>query len=147
MYYQKFFYGIVSDNQDPDEMGRIKVELKITGDETVSDWLPVLSLYASKDTGAFWLPEIGDQVLAAFFDEELSKGVVLGSVWTEENPPPESEENSGADKNKDGENNLRFIRSRAGSRIIMDDKDGDENSRSSRPIANPGLRSWSKTKS
>jgi uncharacterized protein involved in type VI secretion and phage assembly len=34
------------------------------------------------------LPEIGDQVLAAFFDEELSKGVVLGSVWTEENPLP-----------------------------------------------------------
>ncbi|MCL1818943.1 MAG: rhs element Vgr protein, partial [Spirochaetaceae bacterium] len=40
--------------------------------------------------------------------------------------PPATGENPGADFNKDGKNNVRFFRSRAGSMFIFDDTEGAE---------------------
>jgi uncharacterized protein involved in type VI secretion and phage assembly len=119
-------YGIITDNQDPDKLGRVKVKLEIYGKDIETNWIPVLSLYGSAECGAFFLPEIDDQVVVAFMNDNPEQGIVLGSAWSENAKPPETEENSGSDLNKDGDNNLKFIKSRSGNQIILDDKDGEE---------------------
>ncbi|MBN2735364.1 MAG: rhs element Vgr protein [Spirochaetales bacterium] len=123
-----FFHGIVCDNQDPDGLGRIKVSLPELegGADTQSDWLPVLTPFAGDSIGAFCLPELEDVVVVMFFDKELEKGVVLGSMYNQNIKPPVTEENSDADLNDDGNNSLHFVRSRSGLRIILDDTDGEE---------------------
>ena len=50
----------------------------------------------------------------------------MGSIWSNEVKPPETEENSDADLNSDGNNSLHFIKSRAGNLIILDDTDSKE---------------------
>ena len=119
-------YGIVTDNADPDGLGRIKVKLSVLGEDIETNWIPVMSLYGSAECGAFFLPEIDDQVVVAFLNDNPEQGIVLGSVWSEAAVPPETGENTGSDLNQDDENNLKFIKSRSGHQIILDDKDGEE---------------------
>ena len=118
--------GKVTDNQDPDKLARVKVLVSVMGEDIETDWIPVMSMYASTTCGALFIPEVDDQVLVAFMGDNPNRGVVLGSVWHENQLPPETQENSASDLNKDGENNLRFIKSRSGNMIIMDDKSGEE---------------------
>ena len=119
-------YGIVSDNKDPEKQARVKVALKSLGDSIVTNWIPVLNLYGSSKCGAFFIPEVGDQVIVGFIEDNSERGIVLGGIWSNKQPPPQTAENKGSDLNKDGKNNLRFIKSRSGHKIILDDKDGEE---------------------
>ncbi len=113
--------GVVSDNADPDNLGRIKVKIEKFDMQYETDWIPIVTLYK----GAFFLPEIDDIVVVALLGDS-DNFVALGSIWTANQTPPESGENTDSDLNADGENNLRFIKSRAGHQIIFDDKDGEE---------------------
>ena len=114
--------GVVTDNADPDNLGRVKVSVDLMGDSIETDWIPILIPSA----GYFMLPEVEDQIVVAFMGDRTDSGIVIGGIWSDHQPPPETEENSGSDLNKDGENNLRFIKSRSGNQIILDDKDGEE---------------------
>ncbi len=118
--------GFVSDNQDPDQLGRVKLSLYLSEVATETDWLPVIQGIAGDDKGIFCLPDTGDFVLAVFSDSSLKKGYVLGSTWTQDAALPLSEENGDADLNGDGNNALRMIRSKSGQRIILDDTEGAE---------------------
>ncbi|WP_020614524.1 phage baseplate assembly protein V [Sediminispirochaeta bajacaliforniensis] len=122
------YHGIVTDNQDPDGLGRVRISLPEIqgGDQSQTNWLPILTPFAGNQTGGFFLPEIEDVVIALFFDDGLEQGVVLGAAWNHNHMPPATEENSAADLNDDGTNSLHFLRSRSGMRIILDDSDGEE---------------------
>jgi hypothetical protein len=56
-----YHLGIVEDNADPDKRGRLKVRFPFWGDKVVSNWIPLLRPYASKEAGAWMLPDIGTQ--------------------------------------------------------------------------------------
>ena len=96
------------------------------GSSIETNWIPVVTPYGNSKCGAFFLPENGDIVVVTFMGDNPNFGIVLGGVWSSSQPPPETGENTGSDLNKDGENNLRFIKSRSGNQIIFDDKDGEE---------------------
>ena len=115
-------YGKVTDNADPDSMGRVKVMIDHLGETIETGWIPVLLPVP----GMFILPEIEDQVIVSFIGDSPEQGIVLGTVWSNTQMPPETGENTASDLNKDGENNLRFFHSRAGHKIILDDKSGEE---------------------
>lgn len=119
-------HGFVTDNQDPDRKGRIKMELYLSDVETESGWIPVLQGFSGDDTGVYCLPEVGDSVVAAFMDNSYSSGFVLGGITPLDKGVPASEENTDADFNDDGNNALRMIKSKSGQRIILDDTDGAE---------------------
>lgn len=110
--------GIVTNNQDPDGLGRVKVKLPRISGEDESNWARIASLMAGKDRGAFFLPEVEDEVLVAFEYGDISRPYVLGALWNGVDTPP-------AD-NADGENNIRVIKSRSGHIIRLNDKDGEE---------------------
>ena len=110
--------GIVTNNQDPDELGRVKIKIPRISGEDESNWARVISFMAGKDRGAFYLPEVDDEVLVAFECGNINMPYVIGSLWNGEDVPPET--------NSDGENNIRIIKSRSGHIIKLDDTDGEE---------------------
>lgn len=110
--------GIVTNNQDPDELGRVKIKIPRISGEDESNWARVISFMAGKDRGAFFLPEVDDEVVVAFECGNINMPYVIGSLWNGEDVPPET--------NSDGENNIRIIKSRSGHIIKLDDTDGEE---------------------
>jgi len=108
-----YYLTTIIDNVDPDGLNRVKVA-KYGKDESVTEWIPVLTPYGSNDAGLSFLPEINDQVFVVSIDTADSKKAVVGSIWSNSEPPPKTKENSDADLNKDGKNSLRFLKSRAG---------------------------------
>ena len=56
--------GIVSDIKDPEKKNRVKVRLLNRTDSLQeTDYIRVMTPMAGKDYGAFFLPEVGDEVL------------------------------------------------------------------------------------
>jgi uncharacterized protein involved in type VI secretion and phage assembly len=107
--------GIITNNQDPDELGRVKVKIPRISGEDESNWARVVSFMAGADRGAFFLPEVDDEVLVAFEYGDINMPYVIGSLWNGKDAPPET--------NSDGKNNIRVIKSRNGHVIRLDDTD------------------------
>lgn len=110
--------GIVTNNQDPDGLGRVKVKIPRISGEDETYWARVVSFMAGKERGGFFLPEVDDEVLLAFEYGDINMPYIIGSLWNGVDTPPET--------NSDGENNIRVIRSRSGHIIRLDDKNGEE---------------------
>ncbi|MEA2176331.1 MAG: hypothetical protein QOD00_3923, partial [Blastocatellia bacterium] len=110
--------GIVTNNQDPDEMGRVKVKFPWLSDEDESNWARVATPMAGKERGLYLLPEVEDEVLVAFENGDMRFPYVLGSLWNGKDTPPA--------KNDDGKNNVRVLKSRSGHVIRLTDEDGKE---------------------
>ena len=110
--------GIVTNNKDPEELGRVKVKLPRISGEDESHWARVATFMAGKDRGAFFLPEVNDEVLVAFEHGDINMPYVIGSLWNGVDKPLET--------NSDGKNNVRVIKSRSGHIIRLNDKDGEE---------------------
>lgn len=122
---KKVFIAKVSDNQDPDNLHRVKITFT-NEQEVVSNWIPVLTATAGNENGIYSIPEVDEQVLVTTLDDDSNSLCVIGSIWSNDVKPPETEENSDADLNADGKNSLHFIKSRAGNLIILDDTESKE---------------------
>ena len=110
--------GIVTDNKDPDQLGRIKVKIPRLSGEEESNWARVTSFMTGSDRGAFFLPEPEDEVLVAFEYGDINNPYIIGSLWNGVDTPILT--------NDDGKNNIRMIKSRSGHIIRLDDTDGGE---------------------
>jgi uncharacterized protein involved in type VI secretion and phage assembly len=105
--------GIVTNNNDPQGMGRVRVRFPWRGDDDESYWARVATLMAGNDRGTFFLPEVDDEVLVAFDHGDINHPYVIGALWNGVDTPPET--------NAEGKNNIRTIKSRSGHEIIFDD--------------------------
>jgi len=110
--------GVVTNNQDPDGLGRVKVKFPWLSDQDESNWARILTPMAGNDRGLYFLPEVDDEVLVAFEHGQADFPYVLGALWNGKDKTPES--------NDDGQNNMRTIKSRSGHIIRLDDTDGSE---------------------
>lgn len=110
--------GVVTNNQDPDGLGRVKVKFPWLSDEDESQWARLAVPMAGKDRGAYFLPEVDDEVLVVFEHGDVRFPYVVGALWNGQDTPPA--------KNDDGKNNLRLIKSRSGHVIKLNDEDGKE---------------------
>lgn len=105
--------AIVSNLKDPEQLGRIKVTFPWLSAESETDWIRVLSFYAGSDRGVFFPPEVGDEVLVAYQKGNVNAPYVIGSLWSSKAKPPE--------KNADGKNNIKMIKTREGHTITFSD--------------------------
>jgi uncharacterized protein involved in type VI secretion and phage assembly len=107
--------GIVKDNDDPDELGRVQVSfptLIVSGgsENAVSFWLRVLSPDAGSAVGSldgkghqpvgagdkkasgrgfYAVPEIDDEVLVLFTQGSQDVGIVIGQLYNGADGPPD----------------------------------------------------------
>jgi uncharacterized protein involved in type VI secretion and phage assembly len=80
--------GVVTNNSDPDKMGRVKVKLPALSDvETF--WVPVAVPSAGKERGLFMYPVAGEQVIVAFENGDPSHPYVIGSLFNGKDTPGE----------------------------------------------------------
>jgi uncharacterized protein involved in type VI secretion and phage assembly len=111
--------GIVIDLDDPERLGRVRVNYPYLGDEP-SDWARVVTPMAGKNRGIFFRPEVADEVLVAFELGDVHRPYILGSLWSKIDTPPTE---AGGSPNQ---NNARLIKSRSGHLVMLDDTKGKE---------------------
>ena len=112
------FVGVVTNNVDPDGLGRVKLKFPWVTDEHESDWARIATPMAGGGRGMMFLPEVDDEVLVAFEHGDIRRPFVLGGLWNGIDTPPYD--------NADEENNLRVIHSRSGHVIRLNDTEGEE---------------------
>jgi uncharacterized protein involved in type VI secretion and phage assembly len=105
--------GKVTRNDDPEGLGRVKLNLPWRGADFETEWVRIVSPMAGSDRGIFFLPEVGDEVLVAFDRDDIRYPYVLGALWSRTDSPPE--------KNADGQNDIRIIKTRKGHVVTFDD--------------------------
>jgi uncharacterized protein involved in type VI secretion and phage assembly len=110
--------AIVTNNKDPDGLGRVKVRLPWLDEAFESNWARVVTAMAGSGRGLYCLPEVDDEVLVGFEHGCLDALYVLGGLWNGKDKPPET--------NSDGKNNVRALKSRSGHLIRLTDTDGEE---------------------
>lgn len=80
--------GIVTQlENDPDQQDRIKIQLPLI-DSSEGIWARIASLDAGKDRGAFFRPEVQDEVIVGFLNDDPRYPVVLGMVNSGAKPAP-----------------------------------------------------------
>jgi hypothetical protein len=90
--------------------------LKFLSGNHDSDSAParVASFMAGNKRGAYFMPEVGDEVVVGFEMGDINRPVILGALWSDQDAPP-----PGIDPSPS--NNIRTITSRAGHQITFDD--------------------------
>ncbi|HJZ79630.1 MAG TPA: phage baseplate assembly protein V [Pyrinomonadaceae bacterium] len=109
--------GIVTSVNDDGQEGRIKLKLPWFNEEFESEWSRVSQFYAGNGYGAFFVPEVGDEVLVAFVHGDLRFPVIIGGLYNGKDKPP-----SFRADNKD----QKMIRTRGQHEILMDDTNGEQ---------------------
>ena len=112
--------GIVTNNKDPQGLGRVKVKFPWLSADEESNWARLSSPMAGKDRGLFILPEVNDEVLVMFEHGDVNHPFVIGSLWNGTDKPPLS-----ADQAVDGSGNVvrRILKTTAGHTITLDESD------------------------
>lgn len=72
-------------DQDPDNLSRILVEIASRSTTPNTTWARMAHYYASNKSGSFFLPEIDDEVILGFLDNDPRYPVILGSLYNEKN--------------------------------------------------------------
>ena len=81
--------GVVTQLQeDPDGENRIKVKLPVVNDQEDGSWMRLASLDAGDQRGFVFLPEINDEVLVGFINDDPNDPVVLGMLHSSAKPSP-----------------------------------------------------------
>jgi uncharacterized protein involved in type VI secretion and phage assembly len=111
--------AVVSNNQDPDGLGRVKVKFPWLGDNVESAWARIATPMAGGQRGVYFLPEVDDEVLVAFEHGDMRFPYVLGALWNGKNKPPVSGEQAKG-------NAVRMIKSRSGHVLRLTDEKGKE---------------------
>ncbi len=113
--------AIVSDINDPDGQGRVKIKLPWLPDDGggYNVWARIATLMAGANRGSWFIPDVDDEVLVAFEAGDPRRPYVVGALWNGQDTPPESMDSA-------GDNFIKSITSRNGVKLTLDDQDGQE---------------------
>lgn len=110
-----FVIGVVTNVNDEEQLGRVKVRFPTLGEEAESDWARVIIPGVGKDRGFDFRPEVNDEVVVGFDRGDLRFPFVLGGVWSGSQPP----KNAAISEN--GFQTRREVVSRVGHVIALSD--------------------------
>ncbi|TDW51752.1 uncharacterized protein involved in type VI secretion and phage assembly [Flavobacterium sp. 270] len=105
----------VTDNNDPEGMGRVRVKFNWGNGDTTSDWIRMIQPHSGGGKGFYFIPEIGEEVLVGFESGNIQRPFVMGTEYNGQNKSGYATE----------KNDLKVIQTRSGNRIISDDETGD----------------------
>jgi uncharacterized protein involved in type VI secretion and phage assembly len=106
--------GIVTDNHDPNGLGRVKVKFHWMNGAEKTPWIRVTSPHGGGGKGMFFIPEVGEEVIVGFEGDSPTKPYVIGTVY------------HGKANNtfSNGANDVKALQTRSGNKVVMNDKDG-----------------------
>ena len=79
--------GLVTNNSDPDDMGRVRVQYPSLGPDVEGAWAPIASVSAGNARGLMMLPVVGEEVLVGFEHGDTRRPYVLGSLFNGTDKP------------------------------------------------------------
>jgi uncharacterized protein involved in type VI secretion and phage assembly len=107
--------GIVKSLDDPDQLGRVQLSFPwMNESEPESNWARIAAPMSGGERGFWFMPEVGDEVLVAFEQGNLTHPYVVGFLWNGQAKPPQT------DLKK------RTLKTVSGHTIELDDTDGSE---------------------
>ncbi len=119
---QGLMIGIVTNNDDPENQGRVKVKLPALTEDDESDWARVVNIGGGAGRGTHMLPEVNDEVLVGFEHGDIHHPYILGGLWNGNDQPPQP---SGKTV-KNGKVIKRTLRTRLGHELVFDDPEGSD---------------------
>ena len=108
-------HAIVTDNQDPLKMGRIRVQFVWQrSSNSQTPWIQVIQPHAGGEKGAYFNPEVGETVLCAFQAGNAEAPIVLGTSY-----------NGGEISEYYSEgNDIKVLQTRSGTKFVFNDAEG-----------------------
>jgi uncharacterized protein involved in type VI secretion and phage assembly len=79
--------GLVTNNNDPQKMGRVRVKYPALGEDLESTWARLLAPNAGTSRGLMMMPQVGDEVVIGFEHDDVHQPYILGSVWNGQSTP------------------------------------------------------------
>lgn len=107
---------------DPQGLNRVQIRLLAYDDVDQQDaavWARVVCPFAGNDRGAFFLPDVDDEVMVIFVQGDSRHPLVIGGLWNGTSTAPAAIESG-------GNNRYKRIKSRNGIVITLDEQDGQE---------------------
>lgn len=111
--------AVVKSTEDPDNIGRVKVQLLWQKDNETTPFIRVMSPHAGmrnsnkKNRGTFFTPEVDDYVMIGFHYNDPDRPFVMGSVPN----------GKAINTSMNSDNNAKAIRTRSGNTIYFYDKE------------------------
>ena len=103
--------AIVKDNNDPQGMGRVRVQFFWQKGDELSPWIRMIQPYAGSGKGFYFIPEVGEEVMVDFENGNAERPFVLGAHY------------NGAAKS--GYNpTTKAIHTQSGTKILLNDAEG-----------------------
>lgn len=128
-YYGKY-RAFVVDNDDPEQLGRLKLRVpSVLGDAVVTGWaMPCLPYGGEVDQGMFFIPDPDAGVWVEFEEGDLEFPIWVGTFWSKpgghtEIPTPNDD--SGASGNPQRPPTRKIIKTSAGHTIQFEDADDE----------------------
>jgi uncharacterized protein involved in type VI secretion and phage assembly len=124
----------VVENDDDKAMGRVKVRFKWQEQSQMTPWIRILNQSAGQENalhGFFFVPEVDDEVIVGFENNNPNRPIVIGSVYRhhDDNHPQTWYERG---------NNRKVIKTRSGNQIhFVDESDKEEIFITNKDIENP----------
>src|ERR1044072_5241274 len=86
----KRFYGVYEAivTAVNDTEGRVRVKFPWFDDQMETELARVRQAYAGNGYGAFFIPEVGDEVLVAFIQGDMRLPIILGGLYNGKDQPP-----------------------------------------------------------
>lgn len=91
---QGLHIGIVTDIIDPLGEGRVKVRLPLVNPNDAGIFARVSTLDAGDTRGTFFRPEVDDEVIVGFINDDPSQPIILGMIHSSAKPTPFEPENN-----------------------------------------------------
>lgn len=109
--------AVVVQNDDPEGLGRVQVRFHWQAAPEKTPWIRVLSTHSGSERGFYFVPEVNEEVLVGFENDNPNCPVVQGSLYHGKASPK---------KWHDKDNNRKVIRTRSGNEISFNDQAGKE---------------------
>lgn len=119
---------------DPDGESRIQVRLPVVDNQSDGIWVRIACQDAGNNRGSFFRPEIGDEVVVGFLNDDPREAVVLGMLNSSAKPAPLQAADANPEKGWvtrsemkmifNDENKSLIIETPAGKKITIDDTAG-----------------------
>jgi Rhs element Vgr protein len=80
--------GVVMSNEDPDGEHRIRVKMPLVNEKSDGTWARMAAIDAGKERGFFFYPEVGDEVVLGFLNDDPRQAVILGMLHSSAKTAP-----------------------------------------------------------